>query len=264
MPSSTTSPSSSPNAPNAPKAATPDSASSHALVASHLTRKFGDYTAVEDLSFNLPRGQLVAFLGPNGAGKSTTMRLLTGYLTPTSGSASVAGHDVVRDRLAAAIKVGYLPESGPFYPDMTPVDFLRFIAAARSLGTSTTKARIEAVTDQCKLGEVLGKPIGKLSKGFKQRVGLAAAILHDPEVLILDEPTAGLDPNQVDQVRTLLKGLAKSRTVLLSTHILSEVRALADRILLIHRGKLRHDGGPGSLGKNEREMEDTFRSLTRD
>ncbi len=232
-----------------------------AISATGLGRSFGGYKAVSDLSFSLLKGQLVAFLGPNGAGKSTTMRMLTGYLAPTTGTARVCSIDVAVDPVGVAERVGYLPENGPFYPDMTPVALLSFLGRARGMGAALP-GRIDAVIEQCRLGEVTGKPVGKLSKGYRQRVGMAAAMLHDPEVLILDEPTAGLDPRQVEQVRTLLKGLAASRTVLLSTHILSEVRALADRILMIHRGRLVHDGGPASLGSTEREMEDRFRALT--
>ncbi len=234
-----------------------------AIVAHELSKHFGAFRAVDNVSFTIPKGQLVAFLGPNGAGKSTTMRMLTGFLTPTAGRAEIAGIDVLSDRVAAARTLGYLPENGPFYPDMTPLAYLRFMGGARGMSPDVLNTRIDLVVQQCQIGDVIGRPIGKLSKGFKQRCGMAAALLHDPEVLILDEPTAGLDPNQVEQVRLLLKGLAAKRTILLSTHILSEVRALADRILLISRGKLVHDGGPGSLGKDEREMEEKFRSLTR-
>lgn len=216
------------------------------------------------MSFSLPRGQLVAFLGPNGAGKSTTMRMLTGFLAPTSGRAVVCGLSVAEDRVAVARKVGYLPESGALYGDMTPVQLLRFFGSARGMGPDELSKRVEEVLEQCRLTEVTGKPIGKLSRGYRQRVGLAQAILHSPEVLILDEPTAGLDPNQVEQVRILLKQLASRCTVLLSTHILSEVRALANRILVVHRGKLVHDGGTDSLGRDEREMEQRFAALTRD
>lgn len=233
-----------------------------AILANGLTKRFGSFCAVADLSFEIGSGQLVAFLGPNGAGKSTTMRLLTGYLTPTSGSASILGHDVSQDRVAAAEKLGYLPENGPLYPDLNPLGLLRFLGRARGMAPGAVKERIQMVVSQCRLEEVAGRSIGKLSKGFRQRVGIAAALLHDPQVLILDEPTAGLDPNQVEQMRQLLSGLAKTRTILLSTHILSEVRALATRILLVHRGRLVHDGPAGSLGREEREMESRFRQLT--
>ncbi len=235
-----------------------------ALVAERLCKSFGAYTAVADVSFSLGKGQLVAFLGPNGAGKSTTMRILTGFLTASSGIARVCGMDVATNRVAVAAKLGYLPETGALYGDMTPVQLLRFFGSARGLSGAKLNQLTDAALEQCRLTEVTGKPIGKLSRGYRQRVGLAQAILHEPEILILDEPTAGLDPNQVEQVRLLLRSLAKDRTVLLSTHILTEVRALADRILLIHRGKLVHDGPAGSLGATESEMERRFGELTKD
>lgn len=234
-----------------------------AIAARNLTKTFGHVHAVENLSFEIPSGQLVAFLGPNGAGKSTTMRMLTGFLAPSAGQALICGTDVQSDRVAAARRIGYLPENGPLYADMTPVGLLRFMGGSRGMAAATIASRSAEVIDQCRLAEVATRPIGTLSKGYRQRVGMAVALLHDPDVLILDEPTAGLDPNQVDQVRNLLKSLAKKRTILLSTHILSEVRALADRILLVSRGRLVHDGAAGSLGSDEKAMEEKFRSLTR-
>lgn len=232
------------------------------IEAKGLSRSFGTFAAVDNVSFNLPSAALVTFLGPNGAGKSTTMRLLTGFLTPSSGSASVCGLDVTGNRVAVAGFLGYLPENGPLYPEQTPQEILTFLGGARGLSGSDLKSRIDAVVTQTRLTEVFHKPTGKLSKGFKQRVGMAAAMLHDPRVLILDEPTAGLDPNQVDQMRHLLADLSKTKLILLSTHILSEVRALAQRILVISRGRLVHDGPGGSLGPSEREMEEKFRTLT--
>jgi len=237
--------------------------SPQAIVADRLSKHYGSFRAVDSATFSIPAGQLVAFLGPNGAGKSTTMRMLTGFLVPTSGTAHIAGINMLTDRVSAARLLGYLPENGPFYADMTPLAFLRFVGGTRGMGGIELTRRIDTVVQQCQVTEVIGRPVGKLSKGFRQRVGMAAALLHDPQVLILDEPTAGLDPNQVEQVRMLLRAFAKERTVLLSTHILSEVRAVADRIILISRGRLVHDGGPASLGKDEREMEEKFRSLTR-
>lgn len=234
-----------------------------AIEAIHLTKMYGVVPAVQDLSFSIYSGQLVAFLGPNGAGKSTTMRMLTGFLAPTSGTVRIAGIDVAADRVAAARKIGYLPENGPLYPDMTPLATLRFTGRAHGLSGSRLEERIATVIRQCRLTEVVERPTGKLSKGYRQRVGMAVALLHEPAVLILDEPTAGLDPNQVEQVRVLLKQLSKACTIMLSTHILSEVRALADRILLVNRGRLVHDGGPGSLGPDEAAMEERFRALTR-
>ena len=242
---------------NPPTHSTPPSISARGL-----SRTFGTFRAVDGVSFEIPGASLVAFLGPNGAGKSTTMRLLTGFLASTAGSASICGHDVQSDRIAAAKVLGYLPENGPLHPEMTPLEVLEFTGEARGLRGGVLEQRIDAVIDQTHLGDVLGRSCGKLSKGYKQRVGLAAALLHDPLVLILDEPTAGLDPNQVDHVRHLLTDLSKTRLILLSTHILSEVRAVAQRVLLIDRGKLVHDGPASSLGSNERDMEEKFRSLT--
>ncbi|HYD01036.1 MAG TPA: ATP-binding cassette domain-containing protein [Phycisphaerales bacterium] len=232
------------------------------ISAKGLSRHFGTFVAVDNVSFELPSAALVAFLGPNGAGKSTTMRLLTGFLAPSSGTARVCGMDVATDRVGVAKVLGYLPENGPLYPDQTPAEILAFLGGARGLSAGDLRTRIDAVVAQTRLAEVYHKPTGKLSKGFKQRVGMAAALLHDPRVLILDEPTAGLDPNQVDQMRNLLAELAKTKLILLSTHILSEVRALAQRVLVVSRGKLVHDGAGESLGRNEREMEEQFRKLT--
>lgn len=237
-------------------------AASAAIIADGLQKRYGPVEAVSGVSFRVPLGQLVAFLGPNGAGKSTTMRMLTGYLAPTRGRAVIMGLDVQEDRVGVARKVGYLPENGPLYPDMSPVSTLRFLGRARGLDGSTLRERMDVVIRQCRLEEVAHRPAGQLSKGYRQRLGMAAALLHDPPVLILDEPTAGLDPNQVEQVRHVLKDLSRSRTVLLSTHILTEVRALADRILLINGGRLVHDGPGGSLGADEQAMEQRFRALT--
>lgn len=233
------------------------------IVAQGLTRTYGEFYAVRDVSFTIPAGQVVAFLGPNGAGKSTTMKMLMGSLAPTSGRALIAGLDVQTERLAMAGRVGYLPENGPLYPDMTPKSLLRFFGNARGLSASRLKERMEYVVDRCSLGEVIGKPIGKLSKGYRQRVGMAQALLHDPDVLILDEPTAGLDPNQVEQVRELLRSLGRSKTVMLSTHILREVKAVAQRVIMVSQGRLVHDGPVATLGDTEAAMEQTFHRLTR-
>jgi ABC-2 type transport system ATP-binding protein len=246
-----------------PSAAGPSAQATPSIAAINLSKHFGAFVAVDNLSFAVAPGQVVAFLGPNGAGKSTTMKMLTGFLAPTSGQARLAGFDVATQRAEAAKRLGYLPENGPLYPDMTPQATLRFMGEARGLRGGTLQQRIDTVARQCRLQDVMHRPCGKLSKGYRQRVGMAVALLHEPEVLILDEPTAGLDPNQVEQVRALLKDLSRSCTILLSTHILSEVRALADRILLINRGRLVHDGGPHSLGHTEAEMEERFRALTR-
>lgn len=207
-----------------------------------LTKYYGDFAATDSVSFRVNQGEVVAFLGPNGAGKSTTMKLLTGYLSPTKGVARVAGHDMATDRLAGSSHLGYLPENGPLYPDMTPRGLLRFFAEARGLASPVRKKRIQEVIGLCDLETVIGKPIGKLSRGFRQRVGMAQVLLHEPDVLILDEPTAGLDPNQIHEVRETIRRIGKEKTILLSTHILQEVEAVASRVLFINEGKLVFDG----------------------
>ncbi|MFK7959491.1 MAG: ABC transporter ATP-binding protein [Phycisphaerales bacterium] len=216
------------------------------IEADGLTRHYGKLAAVRDVSFRVPRGQVTAFLGPNGAGKSTTMKMLTGFIAPTRGRALIGGIDPAVDRPGATARLGYLPENGPLYPDMTPRGLLEFFGAARGLTARALAGRIDAVVEQCVLAEVAHKPIGKLSRGYRQRVGMANAILHEPDVLILDEPTAGLDPNQIGQVRQLIRTLSRDegrrRTVLLSTHILQEVEAIADRVIFIHDGRLAFDG----------------------
>jgi ABC-2 type transport system ATP-binding protein len=227
-----------------------------------LTKQYGSFLAVRDVSFEVPRGQVVAFLGPNGAGKTTTMRLLTGFVAPTSGSARIAGIDVQEDRIAAAEHLGYLPENGPLYPDMTPHSLLKFFGTARGLGGARLRDRAEAVITLCALQSVADKPIGKLSKGYRQRVSMAQALLHDPDVLILDEPTSGLDPNQIKGVRALIRELGRSKTVLVSTHILQEVEPVADRVLFIHDGRLVFDGTPKQFAGDNRTMEQRFHDLT--
>ena len=228
-----------------------------------LSKYFGPFVAVQDASFSIPQGQVVAFLGPNGAGKTTLMRMLTGFLAPSAGRAVIAGFDVREQRIEASKRLGYLPESGPLYPDMTPLELLRFFGEARELSPGTLKRRIDAVVEICALELVLEKPIGKLSRGYKQRVGLAQALLHDPEVLIMDEPTAGLDPNQIKQFRDNIKRLGRTKTLLISTHILQEVEAVADRILLIHAGRLLYDGPRVDLEENG-SLEEPFYRLTRE
>lgn len=226
-----------------------------------LTRYFGPFVAVKDVSFAIPEGQVVAFLGPNGAGKSTALRMLCGYLAPSEGRARIAGFDVQEKRLQAAGRMGYLPENGPLYNDMTPRGLLEFFGEARCLEPDILARRIDVVSRQCALGEVLEKPIGKLSKGYRQRVGLAQALLHDPDVLVLDEPTAGLDPNQIRDFRENLLEFGKTKTILISTHILQEVEAVADRVLLIHEGRLIFDGSPEEL-KEDGKLEKPFYRMT--
>jgi ABC-2 type transport system ATP-binding protein len=232
------------------------------IEAEHLTKQYGPFVAVRDVSFEIPRGQVVAFLGPNGAGKTTTMRLLTGFIAPTRGTARIAGIDVQADRISAAEHLGYLPENGPLYPDMTPEALLKFFGQARGLRGPDLGARIEAVLVQCALGPVAGKAIGKLSKGYRQRVSMAQALLHDPEVLIMDEPTSGLDPNQIKGVRGLIRELGRSKTILVSTHILQEVEPVADRVLFIHDGRIVFDGPPAQLRGDGRSLEEQFHRLT--
>ena len=228
-----------------------------------LSKYYGPFVAVHDASFSIPEGQVVAFLGPNGAGKSTLMRMLTGFLAPSAGQAAIAGFDLRTQRIEASRRLGYLPESGPLYPDMTPLELLQFFGEARELAVSALKRRIEEVVDICALELVLEKPIGKLSKGYKQRVGLAQALLHDPAVLIMDEPTAGLDPNQIKQFRENIQRLGRTKTVLISTHILQEVEAVADRVLLINSGRLLFDGPRTELEENG-SLEEPFYRLTRE
>lgn len=234
----------------------------HTMIeAKRLSKFYGPFVAVKDLTFAIPQGQIVAFLGPNGAGKSTTMKMLSGYLAPSGGSAAIAGLDVRTHRLEAAKRLGYLPENGPLYQNMTPLELLEFFAEARGLDPQTTAKRLDAVIKQCSLELVLEKPIDKLSRGNKQRVGLAQALLHDPDVLIMDEPTAGLDPNQIREFRQHIRQLGSTKTILLSTHILQEVDAVADRVLLIDNGRLVFDGAPEAL-KKDGSLEEPFYRLT--
>jgi ABC-2 type transport system ATP-binding protein len=234
------------------------------IEAAGLTKLYGDFAAVQDVSFSVNPGELVAFLGPNGAGKTTTMQMLTGYLTPTAGTARVAGLDVMDERIAAAQHLGYLPENGPLYPDMTPTSLLKFFASARGLSRKQTREGMQRAMDLCGLHEVAGKRISKLSRGYRQRVGLANALLHEPDVLILDEPTGGLDPNQIQDVRDTLSRLGREKTILLSTHVLQEVEAIATRVLLISEGRLVFDGTPDELTEKggEEGMDAAFRDLT--
>jgi ABC-2 type transport system ATP-binding protein len=227
-----------------------------------LSKYFGEFAAIRDVSFTISRGEVVAFLGPNGAGKSTTMKLLTGYLAPSTGVARIAGHEMATDRLAGAARLGYLPENGPLYPDMTPRSLLEFFADARGLEGAYKRERISAVIEQCDLHAVIGKAIGKLSKGYRQRVGMAQALLHEPDVLILDEPTAGLDPNQIREVREAIRRLGMKKTILLSTHILQEVEAIANRVLFINEGRMVYDGPSADLTKDGRTLAEKFHVLT--
>ena len=212
-----------------------------------LTKRFGAFTAVDGVSLRVAKGEVLGFLGPNGAGKSTTMKMLTGFLTPTAGRARVAGIDVVADPVAAKRELGYLPEGAPSYGDMTPTGFLDFIAAVRGFDGAERDRRVDMAVDKVAIHDVMAQPIDTLSKGFKRRVGLAQALLHDPEVLIMDEPTDGLDPNQKHQVRELIRGMAADKAVVISTHILEEVEAVCTRATIIARGRVLADGTPADL-----------------
>ena len=227
-----------------------------------LSKYFGEFAAIQDVSFEVHQGEVVAFLGPNGAGKSTTMKLLTGYLAPSAGRSRIAGHDMSTDRLAGARRLGYLPENGPLYYDMTPRSLLNFFAHARGLATAYQRQRIDAVIDLCALHSVIGKPIGKLSRGYRQRVGMAQVLLHEPDVLILDEPTAGLDPNQIHEVRETIRKLGREKTILLSTHILQEVEAMANRVLFISEGRMVFDGPIQEVTKQGKSLDQRFRELS--
>jgi ABC-2 type transport system ATP-binding protein len=213
----------------------------------NLTKRFGTLTAVDDVSFTVERGTVLGFLGPNGAGKSTTMKMVTGFLTPDSGTVTVSGYDLATRPVEVKRRIGYLPEGAPLYGDMTPRAFLEFVAQVRGLRGVERRSCIDAVVDKVSLEAVLEQPIDTLSKGFKRRVGLAQAILHDPEVLILDEPTDGLDPNQKHEVRELIRSMAAQKVIVLSTHILEEVDAVCGRTIIIAGGRIVSDGTPAEL-----------------
>ncbi|MCC6320125.1 MAG: ABC transporter ATP-binding protein [Phycisphaerales bacterium] len=217
-----------------------------------LVKRFGALTAVDGVSFSVQRGEVLGFLGPNGAGKSTTMKMLTGYLSPTAGRVTVVGHDVEQEPIAVKERIGYLPEGAPAYPDMTPWEFLNFIAQVRGIDRARRAARIEEVASMVHLEGVMRQTIDTLSKGYKRRVGLAQAILHDPEVLVMDEPTDGLDPNQKHEVRALIQKMAPAKAIVLSTHILEEVEAVCTRAIIINRGRIVADGTPAELRARSR------------
>jgi len=215
----------------------------------NLTKRYGDVLAVNNVSFSIRPGEVVGLLGPNGAGKTTILRILTGYLPATQGSARLAEYEVSENSLEVRRRIGYLPETNPLYEDMAVYEALQWMARLRGLEDSASHVQIRAVVESCGLGSVVGKNISQLSKGYRQRVGLAQAMLHDPEILILDEPTSGLDPNQQLEVRQLIQALKKKKTVLLSTHILSEAQTACDRVLIIHAGQIVADGTPDQLGR---------------
>jgi len=204
----------------------------------HLTKRYGRVTAVDDVSFRVERGEILGFLGPNGAGKTTTMRILTGYMPATEGKAVVAGFDVFEQPIDAKRRTGYLPETPPLYPDMTVTEYLDFVAKIKGVGPADRKARVKQVMERARVADMAQRLCSKLSKGYKQRVGLAQALIHNPDVLILDEPTAGLDPKQIIETRELVKELAGNHTIILSTHILPEVSQTCQRVVIINKGKV--------------------------
>lgn len=232
------------------------------IEAIRLSKFYGIFAAARDVSFEVYKGEIVAFLGPNGAGKSTTMKMLTGYLAPSEGVARIAGHDMSLDRIEGSRHLGYLAETGPLYPDMTPFTLLSFFAEARGMNKALKRDRIEKVVDLCSLSSVIHKPINKLSKGYRQRVGLAQALIHEPEVLILDEPTSGLDPNQIRGMRQTMRRLGRDKTILLSTHILQEVLATADRVIVINEGSKVFDGLLSELDPQQMGLDNVFAQLT--
>lgn len=215
----------------------------------HLTKRFGPITAVDDVSFSVAQGEVVGFLGPNGAGKSTTMKMATGFLRPTSGTARICDFDVLEDPIEVKQRIGYLPEGAPMWPDMTTAAFLRFVARVRGFDGAEVGEKIAQAIDKTQLASVLEQPIDTLSKGYKRRVGLAQALLHDPEVLILDEPTDGLDPNQKHEVRELIHGMSDDKAIVVSTHILEEVEAVCSRAVIIAKGRIVADDTPEELLK---------------
>ena len=219
----------------------------HMLDIQGLTKRFGALVAVDNITFQVDRGAVLGFLGPNAAGKTTTMRMIAGFLPPTAGRALVCGYDVVEQPIEVKRRIGYLPEGAPLYEDMTPVGFLSFVAATRGITGAARRAAIDRAAEHLQLGEVLHQPIGTLSKGFKRRVGLAHAILHDPDVLILDEPTDGLDPNQKHDVRELIHRMAADKVIVISTHLLEEVTAVCTRAIIIARGRVVADATPEEL-----------------
>ncbi|MCE7043933.1 ATP-binding cassette domain-containing protein [Dyadobacter sp. CY312] len=228
----------------------------------NLSKIYGAQRAIDGISFDLKPGEIVGFLGPNGAGKSTTMKILTGYLQPTSGKASVADFDVLEQPMPARRAIGYLPEHNPLYLDMYVREFLQFSGKLYGLGGEVLKQRVNEMVVMCGLEAEKHKKIGQLSKGYRQRVGLAQSFLHNPSVLILDEPTTGLDPNQILEIRDLIRTAGKNKTVLFSTHIMQEVEALCDRVIIINKGKVVSDSSLQDLRKTGDSLEDIFRKLT--
>lgn len=243
------------------------------IVVQNVYKKFGNITALHDVSFEIGKGEIIGFLGQNGAGKTTLMRLLTGYLPATSGRVSVAGYDLQTQSLQARRKLGYLPETPPLYPEMTVSEYLRYAALLKEIPGPQVKLEVDRVLSECELQKVKGRVLGHLSKGFKQRVGIAQAIINNPDVLILDEPTNGLDPVQIQHVRRLIKNVERQRTVILSTHVLSEIELLAKRVIIIQAGRILVDkpltdllnssAGPGQAGLSQGSLEKAFLDIVR-
>jgi ABC-2 type transport system ATP-binding protein len=230
----------------------------------HLTKRYGPVAAVDDISFRVDRGEILGFLGPNGAGKTTTMRILTGYMPATSGNARVAGYDVFSQSLESRRHIGYMPEQPPLYRDMSVRGFLTFVSKIKGIEKARIRARVDEVMGRCGITDMADRLIGKLSRGYRQRVGLAQALVHNPDVLILDEPTAGLDPNQIREVRSLIKSLAGDHTVILSTHILPEVGMTCERVVIINRGRIAAVDSPGNLTARLKGSERVFLHVTGD
>ena len=219
------------------------------IIMDKLTKYYGDTCAVDEISFDIGRGEILGLLGPNGAGKSTTLRMLTCYLRPTSGNITVNGYNIYEQPLMIKKLIGYLPESAPIYPDMLVYDYLQFVGDVRGIGADRRNGRIRELADLCGIREVMHRPVHELSKGYKQRVGLAQAMMDDPEILVLDEPASGLDPNQIVEIRDIIKEIGREKTVVLSTHILSEAEAACDRLVIIDQGKIVADGATQELRK---------------
>lgn len=226
-----------------------------AIAVRNLTKFYGEEKAVDNISFDVKTGEILGFLGPNGAGKTTTMKIITCYLPPSAGTAEVDGYSISDHSIDVRRKIGYLPELNPLYLDMNVLEYLEYAARLHGLNESALRGRLREMVDVCGIGEVRHKDIGELSKGYRQRVGLAQAMIHDPEVLILDEPTSGLDPNQIVEIRNLIRQLGRAKTVVLSTHILSEVQATCDRVIIIHEGSIVADGTLEQLRQDFRGAE---------
>jgi ABC-2 type transport system ATP-binding protein len=220
-----------------------------------ITKRYGKFTALDEISFSIQEGEIVAFLGPNGAGKTTTMRIITGFMPPTSGTANIAGFDCLENPMEVKRRIGYLPETPPLYLELTVKEYLTFVGRIKRLHPDELKARMNLIIGQTGLSEVQGRVINHLSRGYRQRVGLAQALLHNPPVLILDEPTTGLDPNQIIDIRNLIKSLAGSHTIILSTHLLAEATAICQRVIIIHKGKIVAVDTPERLGARLRQSE---------